>query len=106
MFRANPSPQRSPIRAEFCAVGAQFNRDRILLREWNIWYFLMNRMSVGATVAWYDASNIRQALAGATAAATQTNIQAATNVARNLGCTSSHQKTINRPGSDCNWTDG
>src|SRR5207253_9029550 len=47
----------------FCAVGAQFNRDRILLREWNIWYFLMNRMSVGATVAWYDASNIRQALA-------------------------------------------
>src|SRR5438874_5286906 len=89
----------------FCAVGAQFNRDRILLREWNIWYFLMNRMSVGATVAWYDASNIRQALAGATAAATQTNIQAGTNVARNLGCTSSHQKTINRPGSDCNWTD-
>ena len=89
----------------FCAVGAQFNRDRILLREWNIWYFLMNRMSVGATVAWYDASNIRQAVAGATAGATQTNIQAGTNVARNLGCTSSHQKTINRPGSDCNWTD-
>src|SRR5436309_5613383 len=29
---------------KFCAVGNQFNRDRILLREWNIWYFLMSRM--------------------------------------------------------------
>ena len=84
----------------FCAAGAQFNRDRILLREWNIWYFLMNRMSVGATVAWYDASNVRQATAAG-------NIQAATNVARNLGCVSSHQKVggLKAPGTGCNWTD-
>ena len=79
----------------------QFHRDRILLREWDIWYFLMNRMSVGAAVLWYDASNIRQAstLAGAN------GIQSANNMARNLGCNSSHQTTLKRFGSGCNWTD-
>jgi hypothetical protein len=40
-------------------VGGQFGRNRILLREWDLWYFLMNRMSVGATWWWYDASNLR-----------------------------------------------
>src|SRR5262249_49985844 len=40
-------------------VGNQFGRNRILLREWDLWYFLMNRMSVGATWWWYDASNLR-----------------------------------------------
>jgi hypothetical protein len=42
-----------------CAAGSQFSRNRIMLREWNLWYYLMNRMSVGATWAWYDASNLR-----------------------------------------------
>jgi len=40
-------------------VGNQFGRNRILLREWDLWYFFMNRMSVGATWWWYDASNLR-----------------------------------------------
>jgi len=40
-------------------VGNQFGRNRILLREWDLWYFLANRMSVGATWWWYDASNLR-----------------------------------------------
>ncbi len=64
-------------------------------------HFLMNRMSVGAAVLWYDASNIRQAstLAGAN------GIQSANNMARNLGCNSSHQTTLKRFGSGCNWTD-
>ena len=78
---------------------AQFERDRILLREWDIWYFLANRMSVGATVGWWDASNLRQATA-------LSAIQANTNVARNLGCVSSHQHSLNRVGAGCSWVDG
>ena len=76
----------------------QFSRDRILLREWDIWYFLAPRMSVGTTVGWWDASNLRQAT-------TLGGIQANTNVARNLGCVSSHQHTLERVGAGCNWTD-
>jgi len=36
----------------------QFRRNRILLREWDIWYFVANRMSVGVNILWYDASNL------------------------------------------------
>ena len=39
--------------------GGQFHRDRILLREWDIYYFVAPRMSVGASLLWYDASNLR-----------------------------------------------
>src|SRR5438552_7688862 len=83
-----------------CAVGAQFSRNRILVREWDIWYVLMSRMSIGVAALWYDASNVRQATAAG-------DIQAATNVARNLGCVSSHQKVggLKAPGTGCNWTD-
>jgi hypothetical protein len=41
-----------------CA-GGQFGRQRTLLREWDLWYVLMSRMSVGAAWFWYDASNLR-----------------------------------------------
>ena len=47
-----------------CACGGptsllgQFHRNRILLREWDIWYFIAPRMSVGANFLWYDASNL------------------------------------------------
>jgi hypothetical protein len=41
-----------------CATGGEFSRNRILLREWDIWYFLANRISVGASFLWYDASNL------------------------------------------------
>jgi hypothetical protein len=37
----------------------QFHRNRILLREWDLWYFIAPRMSVGMNVLWYDASNLR-----------------------------------------------
>ena len=37
----------------------QFHRNRILLREWDIWYFIAPRMSVGVNTLWYDASNLR-----------------------------------------------
>jgi hypothetical protein len=38
---------------------AQFHRNRILLREWDLWYFVAPRMSVGVSALWYDASNLR-----------------------------------------------
>jgi hypothetical protein len=43
-----------------CGDGGEgnFNRDTILLREWDLWYFIMNRMSVGLTWNWYDATNL------------------------------------------------
>jgi hypothetical protein len=37
----------------------QFHRSRILLREWDLWYFIAPRMSIGGSVLWYDASNLR-----------------------------------------------
>lgn len=42
-----------------CAAGSEFSRNRILLREWDLWYFLPNRISIGGSVLWYDASNLR-----------------------------------------------
>jgi hypothetical protein len=39
-------------------TGAGFNRNAILLREWDLWYFVANRLSVGAHFLWYDASNL------------------------------------------------
>jgi hypothetical protein len=38
--------------------GGQFHRGTYLLREWDIFYFLAPRMSVGANFLWYDASNL------------------------------------------------
>jgi len=36
----------------------QFHRNRILLREWDGWYFIAPRMSMGVSILWYDASNV------------------------------------------------
>jgi hypothetical protein len=41
--------------------SGDFHRSRILLREWDLWYFVAPRMSVGASVLWYDASNLENA---------------------------------------------
>jgi hypothetical protein len=41
------------------ANGGQFHRETLLLREWDIYYFIAPRMSVGLSVLWYDASNLR-----------------------------------------------
>jgi hypothetical protein len=35
-----------------------FNRNVVLLREWDVWYFLMNQVSVGISWIWYDAKNM------------------------------------------------
>jgi hypothetical protein len=37
---------------------AQFHRGTYIVREWDIFYFLRPRMSVGAHFLWYDASNL------------------------------------------------
>jgi hypothetical protein len=42
--------------------SGEFHRSRILLREWDIWYFILPRMSVGASFLWYDASNLRSGI--------------------------------------------
>jgi hypothetical protein len=36
----------------------QFHRSRILLREWDLFYFIAPRMSIGVNVLWYDSSNM------------------------------------------------
>ena len=38
--------------------GGQFHRGTYIIREWDLWYFLAPRMSVGGGVMWYDASNL------------------------------------------------
>ena len=45
--------------APLACAGGQFGRNRVLVREWDIWYVLMSRMSIGAAWLWYDAANLR-----------------------------------------------
>jgi hypothetical protein len=44
------------------AMLTQFRRNRIILNEWDLWYFIAPRMSVGASFLWYDASNLQNGL--------------------------------------------
>ncbi len=41
--------------------SGDFHRIRVLLREWDLWYVIAPRMSVGISVLWYDSSNLRNA---------------------------------------------
>ena len=67
-------PGGHPLRADRCVGGCNGSTGylapatsivvtstgiRILLREWDLWYFIAPRMSVGGSVLWYDASNLR-----------------------------------------------
>ena len=38
--------------------GGQFHRGTYIIREWDLWYFLAPRMSIGGGIQWYDASNL------------------------------------------------
>jgi hypothetical protein len=62
---------------------SQFHRDAIILREWDLWYFIAPRMSIGGSLLWYDASNLT------------------TTVQRNLGI-----RHNGRVGGGGQWTDG
>jgi hypothetical protein len=63
--------------------GGQFHRGTYIVREWDLWYFIAPRMSIGGGVMWYDASNLT------------------TTVQRNLGV-----KHNGRVGGGGSWTDG
>jgi hypothetical protein len=71
---------------------AQFHRNRILLREWDLWYVIAPRMNVGFNLLWYDAANLRNGLH---------------NAAHNLGICSTNE--INngrcRSGKGGDWID-
>jgi hypothetical protein len=38
--------------------AGEFHRNRVILREWDLWYFIAPRMSIGGSVLWYDAANL------------------------------------------------
>jgi hypothetical protein len=63
--------------------GGQFHRGTYLVREWDLWYFIAPRMSIGGGVMWYDASNLT------------------TTVQKNLGTNKN-----GRPGGGGSWFDG
>src|SRR5574341_1442773 len=39
--------------------NGEFHRNRILLREWDVWYVIAPRMNMGVNFLWYDAANLR-----------------------------------------------
>jgi hypothetical protein len=63
--------------------GGQFHRGTYIIREWDLWYFLAPRMSIGGGVTWYDASNLT------------------TTVQKNLGINKN-----GRPGGGGDWLGG
>jgi hypothetical protein len=55
----NPTP--GTILCSQTGIGGsitQFHRNTVLLREWDLWYFLAPRMSVGVNVMWWNADNL------------------------------------------------
>jgi hypothetical protein len=65
--------------------GGQFHRGHYVLREWDLYYFLAPRMSIGGSVLWYNASNLT------------------TTVQQNLGCSARGSPGVR--GAGCQWTD-
>jgi len=63
--------------------AGQFHRGTYIIREWDLWYFVAPRMSIGGSLLWYDASNLT------------------TQVQRNLGV--NHNGRVGGGGS---WLDG
>ena len=39
-----------------------FTAGTYIVREWDLWYFIAPRMSIGGGVMWYDASNLTTAV--------------------------------------------
>lgn len=80
-------------RACDATVGSagEFSRNRILVREWDIFYFIAPRASIGVNFLWYDAANVPSASA------------------KNLSCSGqisgpggSH---LGKAGGRCDWLD-
>ena len=66
--------------------GGQFHRGFYVIREWDLWYFVAPRMSIGGSLLWYNASNLT------------------TTVQQNLGC--SPRGSAGVRGAGCQWLDG
>jgi hypothetical protein len=52
----DPGSQRNPT----CLSqnDGQYHRNTVLLREWDLWYFVAPQMSFGVNFMWYDAKNL------------------------------------------------
>jgi hypothetical protein len=53
--------ERVNISCDGCPANinsGEFHRNRVILREWDLWYFIAPRMSIGGSVLWYDAANL------------------------------------------------
>jgi hypothetical protein len=85
--RANGAPYGITCAAVVASGGSaqltQFHRNRILLREWDMWYVIAPRMNVGINVLWYDAANLRN---GANQAAHNLDVCKTPNVTPATGC--------------------
>ena len=66
--------------------GGQFHRGFYVIREWDLWYFVAPRMSIGGGLTWYNASNLT------------------TTVQQNLGC--SPRGSAGVRGASCEWLSG
>jgi hypothetical protein len=64
--------------------NGEYHRVRVLVREWDAFYFVAPRMSIGAHFVWYDSSNLRAA-----------NGQACPNITG---------KSVCRVGAGADWT--
>jgi len=49
---------RCPTTGSGIGTLGQFHRGTYIVREWDLWYFIAPRMSIGGGVMWYDASNL------------------------------------------------
>jgi hypothetical protein len=57
--------ERVNMECEGCPANinaGQFHRNHVILREWDLWYFIAPRMSIGASWLWYDAKNLTTAV--------------------------------------------
>jgi hypothetical protein len=58
-FERNDYSCTRPRPVAMCAIGGEFSRNRVILNEWDLWYFFMPGKSLGISTLWYDASNLR-----------------------------------------------
>ena len=59
LFGYHYEVNRGSCRPAALCVGVTPTRsNRITLHEWDLWYFLTPRMSIGGSVLWYDARNL------------------------------------------------
>jgi len=71
----------------------QFHRNTVLLREWDLWYFVAPRMSIGTNILWYNATNLGNQVGQA---GYNLGLRSKTNVGNNTNC---------RSGEGGNWVD-